>query len=106
MKYIKLFENIDWDWIDEDYEENVPIYKIGDKVKMHNFYAYYPKHPLKKNNGFFKKYEGNDIEQYHIIIDIKKSDEVDLDYGKGVSEIYNGYLYKISQKWPWYKIEN
>lgn len=54
MKYIKLFENIDWDWIDEEHEENVPIYKIGDKVKMHNFYAYYPKHPLKKIKVFLK----------------------------------------------------
>lgn len=42
MRYIKLFEDIDWDWVEEDENENIPIYKIGDKVKMYNFYVYYP----------------------------------------------------------------
>jgi len=35
MKYIKLFENIDWDWMDED-ESDIP-YEFNDNEKFYNF---------------------------------------------------------------------
>jgi len=35
MKYIKLFENIDWDWMDED-ESDIP-YEFNDNENFYNF---------------------------------------------------------------------
>lgn len=108
MKRIKLFEEIDFNEDDWEFEEEDPDMnlKVGDWVYISNDTELWE---TRRDTNVFKKYIGNDTIESHKIKDIKYSTEItkDASYNTTIPKyIYEGYMMIISGKYPWFKIDN
>lgn len=99
MKYIKEYKEIDW----EDWEEILddPPFKIGDNIKIiDNLYMWHPTYKMWK----IIKRDG----EYSVIKDLKfiNHQTMIICEGKLINIPYNGWVFKLKGKWPWYKYED
>lgn len=96
MKYIKLYEDIIWDF--EEEEEIDQGFNVGDKVILkYDVYEYERQSTMKSDELNKNHYELFNIKplvseykkKYFIITDIEKRLDGEL-------------IFKLERKWPWY----
>jgi len=91
MKYIKKYnEDIDWDWVDEEIEEN--NFKVGDIVCLNTNGIYLRSqysYPQKNSKSYIIKNNNDFIKEKNVIEKILYIDD-------------NEMIFKLERKWPWY----
>lgn len=102
MKYIKLFENIDWeeDWEEEDPDSLIP--KVGDIYRREDVSRLLWWSRVMGVWNIYYLMENDDL----LVTHVKHASEIDNDDEHKIEKgsiPYDGYMVKFKGKWPWFK---
>jgi len=88
---------------EEDVKDNLSSsekLKVGDRIKLYDVESWDPK------QNKFSDYEGHDKEYRHEIIAIEKAEDAEnLPYGKGLKNYGDEIVFRIKNKWPWWRFK-